>query len=417
MKETFWAFASKGVAFLSHYVLLFFLTASMTIENWGKWSLIYSYVSLFMILSIFGMSFTVRHFFAKYYGTDEWKEIVKNVLTVRLAISSGLVIILLIGYFFVKTVFEAHDLISVWFWIMPIVFLYGIVDILKAGFESLQKLKFTFFATFSEHGLNLLLVTILFTIGGTFESILSGYSISYFITVVLGLFLLKKYFLPGGSILKPLRKTSTHTINIIRYNIPALLMAFGAVLLVEVDTIMLSSMKGDIETGIYSTAKQLVKYLPHISLAISMGTIPAFAKLTEHNRAKIKKQFLNVFGINLGVFLLLGIGILILSPILIPLFFDEKYLSSVLVAQLLIPYLIFYGGISITNSLLNYWGKLKLVAYIQSVTILINFALNYWLIPNYGANGAAVATSLSMLPSYLISLFLVFKVLNSKTHT
>ena len=51
---------------------------------------------------------------------------------------------------------------------------------------------------------------------------------------------------------------------------------------------MIGLLKDDAEVGIYAGAKQLVIYLPQVSVAISMGNdLPIFAKLNDENKHRL----------------------------------------------------------------------------------------------------------------------------------
>src|SRR5205814_5957874 len=63
-----------------------------------------------------------------------------------------------------------------------------------------------------------------------------------------------------------------------RYSLPVFLMSIAGFISPEIDTIMLKNLATDYETGIYSAAKQIVTFLPHIALAFSMGIIPEIGR-------------------------------------------------------------------------------------------------------------------------------------------
>ena len=80
------------------------------------------------------------------------------------------------------------------------------------------------------------------------------------------------------------------------------------------------------------------------------------------------------------------------SDILFELFFDTKYDQSIPVFKVLVWYLaiVFIYG-SISNNLVAK-NKVKFLVYLNLIMIVLNVALNFFLIPVYGAKGAAIAT-------------------------
>ena len=119
-----------------------------------------------------------------------------------------------------------------------------------------------------------------------------------------------------------------------------------------------------------------------------------FPKLAKHAEEKEKfKSFQN-----LALYYLGGIGILLIlslylsSDFIFQLFFKNKYDASIPVFKVLVWYLVIvfiYGPIS--NSLVVK-NKVIFLVYLNLFMIAVNVALNFFLIPVYGAKGAAIAT-------------------------
>lgn len=90
-----------------------------------------------------------------------------------------------------------------------------------------------------------------------------------------------------------------------------------------------------------------------------------------------------VFGLS-GYFVFARLGIIIV--------FGEDFLASVPVLRILSFAIPFMFLNSLFGSFLNATGKELIFTKITGVTALLNVLLNYILILNYGAEGAAIAT-------------------------
>ena len=55
-RETLWALASKGVAFVFYYALVYFLTRQMTVEVWGDWSAFLALLNIILLISDQGIN-------------------------------------------------------------------------------------------------------------------------------------------------------------------------------------------------------------------------------------------------------------------------------------------------------------------------------------------------------------------------
>ncbi|HXM37010.1 MAG TPA: hypothetical protein VN920_17565, partial [Pyrinomonadaceae bacterium] len=64
-KETFWAIASKGVAFIFYYSLVYYLTRKMTVEIWGEWSAFLALLNIVMLVSDLGINSASKRYIAQ----------------------------------------------------------------------------------------------------------------------------------------------------------------------------------------------------------------------------------------------------------------------------------------------------------------------------------------------------------------
>ena len=240
----------------------------------------------------------------------------------------------------------------------------------------------------------MILVIICLTVSLDLSYIVNSFTVACFITSLIGSYLLYAKFY---------RKNKIYAENdfvnkILKYSIPLFFISVGFLIATEVDTVMLGLFSTDAEVGTYAVAKQIIIKLPHISLAMVMGTMPVFAKLNEDNKEELKKLFFKLLRTNALIFAIIAIGIVFLSRIFVPLIFGVEYNSSVLPLQILTIYLVGFSFSIFLSTFLDYQGLAKKRAVNLSVSMVLNIVLNLILIPDYGAVGAAIATSISYLP-------------------
>jgi O-antigen/teichoic acid export membrane protein len=159
----------------------------------------------------------------------------------------------------------------------------------------------------------------------------------------------------------------------------------------KIDIIMLEKMIGSTEVGYYSGATKFIYPFMFISGAFMTAIFP---KLAKHSEEKAKFKVIQ----NLALYYLGGIGIILSTSLylgadlIFQLFFVDKYDASIPVFKILVWYLaivFIYGPIS--NSLVAK-NKVKFLVYLNLIMIILNVVLNFLLIPDYGAKGAAIAT-------------------------
>ena len=174
---------------------------------------------------------------------------------------------------------------------------------------------------------------------------------------------------------------------------------------------MLKFMASNTEVGIYSAAAQLSEgwyFLPTAAMTI---LLPSLISTKKENPQQYQYKLQNISD-HLFIFsLLIAITVTISAPFLLPLLFGESFLRSIPIIQIHI-----WAGIFISmRALLSKWIITEELLYFSLVSHLLgafaNIAINYHLIPETGAMGAATATVISYAISSYLCLFLTKKTL------
>jgi len=176
---------------------------------------------------------------------------------------------------------------------------------------------------------------------------------------------------------------------------PLMLSAASAVIYLKIDILFLSNMAGKEVTGIYSVAARLSEVWYVLPAALALAAFPEMVKLRE----KSQKRFLKRMQDALDAFAIFGTMVAFSSLFwagpLVAFLFGEPYAAAVPVLQLYV----WAGIVFATRSLIQkwllaedfFWGS----AIINLTGAVLNVVLNLILIPQYGAEGAAIATVLS----------------------
>lgn len=391
IKETLWAFATKAISFILFFALNIYLARKLGVELFGKWSYFYSLLSIVFILSYFGINVAAKKYIAQYNGTKELGNVIRDSVKIRFMFSLFVVLALLIISKPVAFVLGKPEFESLLIFAIPLVFLMGFIELFKELFIGLHRLKYSFIINNLEYGLKLLFIVLLPFL--SIRNILVTYIFAVTIASVYGGVVLYKYFL-----FRIRCSYNNYIREIFSYSIPLFFTSIGLISATEIDTIMLGFLNGDEAVGIYAVAKQIIAKLPHISLAIAMGTMPVFAKFNKDNKEELKTLLYKLLTINAVIFSIIAFGIISLAWFFVPFFFGDKYSASVLPLQILTIYLIISSFSILLSTFLDYQGLAKKRAVNLSVCIVLNIILNFILIPDYGTVGAAIATSTSYVP-------------------
>jgi O-antigen/teichoic acid export membrane protein len=170
----------------------------------------------------------------------------------------------------------------------------------------------------------------------------------------------------------------------------------------RVDIILLDYLSSPFEVGIYSKGMGITEYLWQIPMLFSHVVMQRSAISTDDRAFSLKiTQLLRLSLIVIGAAsLVLGL----LSKFIIVGMYGEAFSGSVSVLIILLPGILLLTFYKVMSTDLAGKGKPWITLKAMTLALPINLILNWYLIPNYGANGAAISSTISY--SFAAFLFL-----------
>ena len=184
---------------------------------------------------------------------------------------------------------------------------------------------------------------------------------------------------------------------------PLMFTAILISLYMKIDQVMIGVMLPESELGIYSTVVSLSESWYFIPVAIVAAVFPAIMHARRTDKQRYKKRLQNLY----DVLSLLSISIALImtfaSPYLYKLLYTTAYQSGAKVLSIHIwaGVFVFLGTASGQYLIAERYLKLSMLR--TAAGAIVNIGLNFWWIPLFGINGAAMAT----LVAYAVSTFLV----------
>lgn len=164
------------------------------------------------------------------------------------------------------------------------------------------------------------------------------------------------------------------------------------------DTIALGVLTNDTQVGLYAVGVQMAQAAAAMLLITAVVVMPGISRASAQNDLETTEQlcrqsaFYSVAGAICAL-----IGFVVLGRWAIGLVFGAQY-EPVWTATLILiggqTANAFFGPVGI---LLNMRGEERSTFIITALAALVNVALNFYLIPRYGLEGAAIATAIAML--------------------
>lgn len=226
-----------------------------------------------------------------------------------------------------------------------------------------------------------------------------GAAVAYVLAIILAsgfaFYLLERKIFP---VIKTKIKVISMRKELFQYSWPLALVGILYLITSWTDTLMLGFFKTSTEVGFYNAALPTVQVLSVVPLAFGMIFFPVVSEL--YGREKIKEMKDIYKTVTKWIFLILFPLLLLMiffSGAILNVMFGPTYVIastalSILVVGFFVSYLFQPGSI-----ILSTLKRTKLIFLSSLVTASLNVVLNYLLIPPYGIEGAAVATSLSVL--------------------
>jgi len=281
-----WGFATKGITLLLFYALQIFLVRKLPLAEYGLWSLFFSTFMVALFLSECGVNSSARKYIAEHQGTECAEPVLSAAMKLRLIASAVFALALTALAKPLSAMLEQPALAPMFMLAGPMLFLSGIVEYYKSIFMGLRRINFNFQINAVEHGFKLL-----FSCAAIYFAFRLPFGLLAAFTAALALAASGGFFMAGTVEHPESGQTPSMMRQLMGYALP--LFISGAVLsaVTELDTMFVGALRGAEEAGIYNAAKQIVVKGPHVSIAIAMGVMPAFAKLSGRNKEEMRRLF------------------------------------------------------------------------------------------------------------------------------
>lgn len=394
------AFIFKILGIGLGYVSMLYITNVYGAKEFGILTLAITIVSMFALIPKFGMENALVRIIGELYSLkliSQISTVFKNVLffTSILALIFTLILFYLSNYIAIDILNKSY--MTQYIKIIAIsVLTTTIITIVSATYQGMKKPKeFIFIQT-----ILLQIIFVLFLLFNNFinisDNIITLYVYASILTTILSLFFIVNTF----NRVKYNNKTTQTKFNfkkIIFIASPMLLSGSIAILMNWTDIIMLGIYKTEADVGIYSAAQRIAALSSLSLVAINTIAAPKFVEFNSKGDIlgleKIVKQSTQIiFFTSLPL-----IFVYLIFPKFIMGLFGNEFMegSSVLV---LISIAQFVNAISgSVGYIMQMTNNQKIFQNVIIFASIINIILNYILIPQYGINGAAIATMVSMV--------------------
>lgn len=383
----------EAVSGLLSYFLVIYLARLLGSEGLGIYSFAFAFAGLFSLFYDFGISFffikevsNERKNIEKYFGHYASLKLVFCIIAMLLPMAS---------IFFMKRSLDVNIIVVL---ASVSLFFQNYSYVARNAFQAYQEMRYDAVVRIAER--------VIAFAGGLFV-LRAGFGLTAFLLVlvfsnlaslIISILLLKKI-----NVKFSFRIDYAVWKGILKASWPFWLSFVFIQVFYQVDTIMLSFMKGYEAAGLYNAAYKLINTIAKIPWIVVAVLFPVMSELYSNiSKEPLKKVLGKGMHVMAIVSLPLIIGTSLLSDRIIFFIYKDGFHASAIVLQILIWTTIFVFLSNIIGWFLNAINQQKIFTYCTGLSLAINVILNALLIPRFSYIGASIATLATTIINFLL---------------
>lgn len=385
IKNTFWLFASESAARLLKLALIVYAARVLGASSWGVFSYAISVGALLMIFSDMGINnLLVIEMSQKKTG---FQNLISTMLLFKVSILSVSTLLVIFISPIISNIPEAATL----FPIIAVIFFFDVMrEIGLTINRALEKMERDMVVKTVTNALILGIGILLLKIEVSPKSVALAYAIGSAVGFATIAFMIRKHvkeFLGAGDVklLGTIVKTAW----------PFVFIIFLGTIMGNTDIYMLGVWKDPTEIGLYASIQRIQSFIVIIPSTIAIAIFPLMSRLIITDKTQSRMVLEKTLVLIMLIGLPIALGGMILADQIVLSVFGQGYLGAIPIMQvLMLMMLASFPLFLLSNAILTH-NKQKELVPVYMLGILVNILLNFLLIPQFGAVGAAVATLVS----------------------
>lgn len=382
----FWAMTGKIVNMAGALLVGILVARYLGPSQYGLMNYVISYVTLFTIISNFGLdNIEIREL----SRTPEKKEyILGTCFRIRMLFATLALILVILSLI----LFNANTFTSCMILLYSVTLYTGSFNIIRNYFTSIVKNEYVVKSEITRTIIGACIKVVLlwikapleyFIAATAFDTILvaSGYCFSY-----------KKII---GSISK-WKYDRAIVPYYIRESFPLVLSGAAVIIYQRIDQVMIGNMINNASVGYFATAGKFLDLVLFLPMVLTQTVTPLLVKAKERNEEEYERKKQQFVSIVVWISILLSVVVSLSAYWLIYFTYGEKYLMAVPILQIMAFKTV---GMALSSSS----GQIIIMEHIQKwafirnlLGCLICIGLNFLLIPQYGVIGSAWVTIITV---------------------
>ena len=408
------------------YLYRFLMASLLGPAAYGILGLTTPFQGIFQVLSAAGLPPAIAKYVSEYNALDEEDLARQTVFT-------ALKIMVFLGFFFgLVMVFVAAPIITNYYHkpeaLLPlqavglITPFSVIVGAFRGAFQGVYKMEYILYTRAIEQIFMILFATALVILGlSTFGAVL-GSVLGFAASAVSAVYIFKRYM---GKYIPPANPDFKFTFRqemglakrLLFFSIPVTVTALAEMGIYSICTLLMGGFLAASAIG-YFTAADPISRLPLIvSSSLATTILPAASEAYALKDQNLLEKYVNAsykYGMFFVIPMCVGIAIFAKEIMGLVYFTNSAYMNGAMSLAILVLGMTFYSIYTISGSIVQGIGNPRIPMYLLIFGCIITLGLGWYLIPTYGIEGGALATTIAsfimMIPMFLLQFRL------TKTH-
>ncbi|WP_297837146.1 flippase [Ignavibacterium sp.] len=200
------------------------------------------------------------------------------------------------------------------------------------------------------------------------------------------------------------RFAKTAAIELFKDSWPLVLSGVVIAIYMKIDQVMIKNFMSAKDVGYYAAAVKLCEAWYFVPMAISTSVFPAIVNAKQTSEKLYLSRLQKLYDFLAAISIAIAIPVTLLSDFIIHILFGPAYKPAATVLTIYIwAGVATFLGVASSQYLISE-NLTKLSFYRTLIGMIVNVIMNWFLIPLYGINGAAIAT----LVSYSVAVFSIY---------
>lgn len=397
IRNIYWALIGKVISVLNGLFVGIIIARYLGPEEFGLMSYVISIVTVFSVISSFGLdNIEIRELSKKNINKED---ILGTSFILRVIL--GIITILVVVIYLIVSNEDAEIIVLVLIYSITILLLP--FNIIKNYYISIAKNEFIAKSEIVRHIVSAIIKIIMLM----FHAPLFAFIISGVVDVV---FVCIGYIYLYNNQIGSFKKWKYNVLlakKLLYESLPLFLSAIAVVVYQQIDQIIIGNILTKTEVGYYSTAVKITDLFFFLPVILVQTITPFLVRLKERdleNYLFVREKFV---GLIVWVSVIISVFVSFLSSELIHLTFGNKYVMSIPVLEILIWKTVLMALSATSGQVIIIDGIQKYAVYRNIIGSLFCVIMNILLVPNCGIIGAAYISLITLLiTSFLANLII-----------